>query len=243
VLGLAVPLARAWPALPVSAAVPDLRALVRDGLDADPSSIFGLPPEVANEVLLRATRDDALPDGYQPRDLVNAAARGLATSGQQLIRALILDDTRGLIDAAASAGLDLNVGSGFRSQADQAAVFLAQTSRWGDPETANRYSARPGHSQHQLGTTIDFTISFRAFRESDAPAWLRANAHRFGFVLPYTAAATERTGYVDEPWHGRWVGQPLASAMNVAGYHDWTDVDADDVLSAIRIESGLDATS
>jgi hypothetical protein len=59
---------------------------------------------------------------------------------------------------------------------------------------------------------------------------------------PHTSISSS-AGYVDEPWHGRWVGQPLASAMHVAGYHDWTDVDADDVLSAIRIESGLDAIS
>jgi len=235
-----MPLARFWPARPASAGAPDLRALVRDGLAADPSSIFGLPPEVAHEVLLRATRDDALPDGYQPRDLVNAAARGLPTSGQQLIRALILNDTRALIDEASAVDIDLYVGSGFRSQAYQAAVFSAQTNRWGDPETANRYSARPRHSQHQLGTTIDFTISFRAFRDSDAPAWLRDNAHRFGFVLPYTAAATDRTGYVDEPWHGRWVGPGLASQMHLAGYHDWTEVDADDVIAVVRTEAGLD---
>jgi D-alanyl-D-alanine carboxypeptidase len=241
-LGLAAPLVRAWHAAPASArsAALDLRELVRAGLAADPSTVFGLPPEIAGDVLLRATREDPLPDGYQPRDLVNAAARGLPTSGQQVIRALIVDDTRALIADAAAAGIDLYVGSGFRSQAYQAAVFSAQTSRWGDPETANRYSARPGHSQHQLGTTIDFTISFRAFRESDAPAWLRENAHRFGFVLPYTAAASDRTGYVDEPWHGRWVGPSLAARLQGAGYLDWADVDADDAIALVRVESGLD---
>ena len=61
------------------------------------------------------------------------------------------------------AGHVLYVGSGYRSQAYQVAVFAAQVVRWGDEDIANRYSARPGHSQHQLGTTIDFTTSFGAF--------------------------------------------------------------------------------
>jgi D-alanyl-D-alanine carboxypeptidase len=93
---------------------------------------------------------------------------------------------RALIEAAEPAGLALCVGSGSRSQDYQADVFAAQTARWGDDEVANRYSAKPGHSQHQLGTTIDFTDMFRGLRDSSAADWLRDNAHRFGFVLPYT---------------------------------------------------------
>jgi LAS superfamily LD-carboxypeptidase LdcB len=222
----------------------DLRALVRSGLDRDATgavtSIFGLTRDAADGVLLRATREDALPDGYRPLDLVGATTRGIPANGVQQLRALIVDDTRALLDSAAAEGLDLYVGSGYRSEAYQAAVFTAQTSRWGDPETANRYSARPGYSQHQLGTTLDLTLSFRAFRESAAPDWLRANAHQFGFVLPYTSAATERTGYVDEPWHARWIGADLASLLHQANYHNWSEVDADDAIALVRQESGLD---
>jgi LAS superfamily LD-carboxypeptidase LdcB len=223
----------------------DLRALARAGLERDASgvltSIFGLPPEVADEVLLRATRDDALPDNYQPQDLVSVTARGLPANGAQRLRELIVDDTRALFDAAANDGVELYVGSGFRSAAYQAAVFSVQTARWGDPETANRYSARPGYSQHQLGTTLDLTVSFRDFRTGPAPDWLRAHAHEFGFVLPYTTAASDRTGYVDEPWHARWVGSVLASQLHAARYHDWVDFDADDAIALVRQESGLDA--
>ena len=153
---------------------------------------------------------------------------------------MIVDDTRALIDEAASEGHDLYVGSGFRSQAYQEVVFAAQVNRWGDEDTANRYSARPGHSQHQLGTTIDFTNTFRGFRQSPAADWLRDNAHRFGFILPYTVAATYRTGYVDEPWHARWVGQSLATRLRSANYQDWSTVDADDVIALLRTEAKLD---
>jgi D-alanyl-D-alanine carboxypeptidase len=236
---LAVSLAYAAP--PGPAGTPDWS---QAGLERDATGtlvrVFGLEPDVAAEVLLPATHQDTLPDGYQPADLVLAAMHGIPTVGAQRIRGLIADDTQALVQAAAQLGHDLYVGSGFRSQAEQVAIFAAQVRRWGDTETANRYSAQPGHSQHQLGTTIDFTLDFRAFRGSDAAAWLRDNAHRYGFILPYTAAAAERTGYVDEPWHARWVGRPLAAALQSAGYQAWTDADADDALTWLRTAANFD---
>jgi D-alanyl-D-alanine carboxypeptidase len=218
-----------------------LDQLLAAGLARDPGgallSVFDLDPSTAAEVLQPATQADALPDGYAPSDLVNVGSRGLPASGAQLIRALILEDTRALIEAARAEGHDLYVGSGFRSQAYQVAVFAAQTARWGDADTANRYSARPGHSQHQLGTTIDFTVSFRDFRGSPAAMWLQNNAHEFGFVLPYTPASVDHTGYVDEPWHVRWVGASLAARLQSAGYQTWPDLTADDAINWLHAQA------
>ncbi len=215
------------------------------GLECDDAGtlvgVFELDPDLAREVLLPATKADALPDGYAPGDLVSAAGWRIPASGAQRLRAVVVDDTRALIQDAAASRHELYVGSGFRSQEYQVEVFAAQVACWGDEETANRYSARPGHSQHQLGTTVDFTDAFRGFRDSPAADWLRDNAHRFGFVLPYAVAATARTGYVDEPWHGRWVGPALAGRLQAAGRQRWSDVDADNVLAWVRDAAGAPA--
>lgn len=239
-LGLAVPIGLACRPAFAQRNV-DVLAWVRAGIERDRAgsvtAVFGLDPDVSREVLLSATRADALPDGYAPADLANASAQGIPAAGQQFVRRLIVDDTRALVQAAALDGYQLYIGSGFRSQAYQVDVFAAQVARRGDEAEANRYSARPGHSQHQLGTTIDFTNDFRSFRGSAAPEWLRANAHRFGFVLPYTVAASDRTGYVDEPWHARWVGPLLATGLQTAGYQDWTDFDADDIVALVQAEA------
>jgi D-alanyl-D-alanine carboxypeptidase len=220
-----------------------LRQLVRSGIRRDSSgvltSVLGLDPEVSNEVFLQATKAHALPDGYAPDDLVSAAVRGIPQAGGQTIRDLIVADTAALVAEAADAGVDLYVGSGYRSRAFQAAVFEAQMRRWGDEETANRYSAEAGHSQHQLGTTIDFTTSFAEFRRGPGSDWLRDNAHRFGFVLPYTAASAPLTGYVDEPWHARWVGVELATRLQGLGYQAWPNYSADDVVAMVRAEAGF----
>jgi LAS superfamily LD-carboxypeptidase LdcB len=226
----------------VRAASLDLSNWARAGLlfSADGLvSVFGLEPDVADEVLLRATRVDALPDGYAPRDLVDTLSAGIPADGSQRVRRLIVPDTRRMIAAAGEAGYDLYVGSGFRSQAYQAQVFAAQTSRFGNPDMAERYSARPGHSQHQLGTTIDFTSAFRGFRGSDTAAWLEAHAHEFGFVLPYTPSSQACTGYIDEPWHARWVGISLATSLQALDYQSWTDQCADDAIAAVRQAAGF----
>jgi LAS superfamily LD-carboxypeptidase LdcB len=235
---------RPWRVRAETPSLSSIGELVRGGVERDLSGavtrVFDLDLSLSGEVLLRATKADALPDGYAPHDVVSAAGNAIPSAGRQVIRSIIVDDTRALVREAASAGHNLYVGSGFRSQSYQVDIFAAQVARWGDEETANRYSARPGHSQHQLGTTIDFTNDFRTFRGSGAPDWLRENAHRFGFVLPYTPAASDRTGYIEEPWHGRWVGRMLAGRLQSAGYQEWTDVDVDDVIAMVRTEASLD---
>jgi hypothetical protein len=235
-LGLALPIVSGW-RFAGDIDPNTLRGMVNRGVERDASgavvSVFGLAIETANQVFLRATKNDALPDGYVPDDLVNVNGK--------LVRAIVADDVRALIDEATSQGHDVYVGSGYRSAAYQDMLFAAQVKRWGDEETANRYSARPGHSQHQLGTTVDFTDTFAAFRRSPAADWLRENAHHFGFVLPYTPAAGPLTGYVDEPWHGRWVGRDLASQLQTLAYQDWPSLDADDVISVLRVEASLDS--
>jgi LAS superfamily LD-carboxypeptidase LdcB len=241
----AVPLLAGWTPLASEPDLLGLRAVIRKAVLRDSTgevtSVFGLDPAIASDVLLRATKADALPDSYLPDDLVGVATQGLPQAGRQSLRSLILDDTRALIDSAADDGVDVYVGSGFRSQSYQSALFAVQVQRWGDTETANRYSALPGHSQHQLGTTVDFTNSFAAFRRGPAVEWLRDNAHRFGFVLPYTLASVALTGYVDEPWHARWVGADLASQLQTLGYQDWPTLSADDVVALVRVEADLDA--
>jgi hypothetical protein len=81
--------------------------------------------------------------------------------------------------------------------------------------------AEPGASEHQLGTTVDFTdssISYQCcnynFHKSKAYKWLEQNAYKYGFVLSYPKNAKKTTGYIYEPWHWRFVGQELATKLH-----------------------------
>lgn len=82
-------------------------------------------------------------------------------------------------------------------------------------EKANEYSARPGQSEHQLGTTIDVNCNNCepfAFNEESLEfySYINENAHRFGFVVSYPENTKSETGYTYEPWHLRYLGKEVS---------------------------------
>jgi D-alanyl-D-alanine carboxypeptidase len=89
---------------------------------------------------------------------------------------------------------------------------------------AERYSASPGHSEHQLGTAVDLNCkrcaAFDRNDEDNLALWkyLEENAHRFGFVISYPRDMEARTGYLYEPWHIRYIGEEYATALYEQGY-------------------------
>ena len=102
---------------------------------------------------------------------------------------------------------------------------------------ANKFSADQGYSEHQLGTTIDFTTlktrnNFSAFKSTDAYIWLTDNAYKYGFVLSYP----ETNGYyVFEPWHWRFVGVKLAKRLydDKIYFYDLSQREIDEYLVSI----------
>jgi D-alanyl-D-alanine carboxypeptidase len=163
--------------------------------------------------------DLRLPKGYAPRDLVAVARAGL--SGGDSVRAIVLVDLRDLAAAARAAHVPLAVRSAYRSEAYQAQVFAGWVHLAGE-RSALRSSARPGHSEHQLGTTIDFATGRTApwsgtFAKTKTGRWLALHGSEFGFVMSYPAGGIARTCYAAEPWHFRWVGRVRARAVAASG--------------------------
>ncbi len=162
-----------------------------------------------------------LPAEYWPGDLVDTSSAGL--NAGYLVRASTIADLRAMGNAARAAGAPIEVVSGFRSYSQQQATF----DRWvqvGGYKQALRTSARPGHSEHQLGTTLDFTSAggaapwqYADWAATPAGAWMAANAWRYGFVMSYPRDAFEETGYDYEPWHYRYVGRDLAASVHASG--------------------------
>lgn len=96
--------------------------------------------------------------------------------------------------------------SGFRSYETQAALYQAYVAN-DSQENADRYSARPGHSEHQTGLAYDILDSSGALlTEETASQWLAENAHRYGFIVRYPPDKEEITGYMPESWHLRYIG-------------------------------------
>ncbi len=192
---------------------------------------------------------NTLTDSYAPPDLVSAltgvspraiiAEPGLTAADIQVVRgkpgyeAVLADDKGALVrriafpdlmamrDAARAAAVRLVIVSAYRSYQQQVLTFDYWVGIGGYAQ-ALRTSARPGHSEHQLGTTIDFGDGSAAPWEYDdwaattSGAWLAQHAAEFGFVMSYPQGKSAVTCYDYEPWHYRWVGRSLALSVTAS---------------------------
>ena len=159
---------------------------------------------------------------YAPTDLVTVGRADIAGSGK--VRRIAIDDLAAMTDAARTAGKAIAVRSAYRSYQDQVGTFQ----HWVDVsgrKAALKASARPGHSEHQLGTTIDF----RSASSTKAPwdyddwattgpgRWMKNNAWKYGWIMSYPKGELHTTCYQYEPWHYRYVGRDLAQRVHDSG--------------------------
>ncbi len=119
-----------------------------------------------------------------------------------------------LRSAAAAEGLDIFFMSGFRSYEDQQIVYNGWVEEYGSG--AERLSARPGHSEHQLGLAIDVNSIQFSFADTPEGIWLAENCWKYGFIIRYKKETEEITGYMYEPWHIRYLGE-LAEEVHFSG--------------------------
>ena len=117
---------------------------------------------------------------------------------------------------AAELGLNLYISSGYRSYDYQAGLYQRYVDRSGKAE-ADRYSARPGHSEHQTGLAFDLNTISDEFKDTDEGKWVAANCHLYGFIVRYPEDKESVTGYMYEPWHIRYLGVDTATAVYESG--------------------------
>ena len=114
-----------------------------------------------------------------------------------------------MLEAAFSENIHLRLVSAFRSFEKQRTLYLRAISRNGNHQVG---TAKPAHSEHQLGTTVDLTSKNRedllslSFDQTPEGKWLKKNARKFGFIQSYTKENTVTKGYMPEPWHYRYIG-------------------------------------
>lgn len=125
--------------------------------------------------------------------------------------------------AKSEGGFELVAFSGFRSYEYQQTLYNRYVNRDGK-DAADRYSARPGYSEHQSGLAFDIGEKGKedlwltsAFGESEAGKWLVNNAHKYGFILRYPKGKEDITGYMYESWHFRYLEGDTAIKVYEAG--------------------------
>ena len=106
--------------------------------------------------------------------------------------------------------------SGYRSYDYQKSLYENYVARDGE-EAANRYSAKPGTSEHQTGLAFDVGEMSWTYGETAAGQWLVNHCAEYGFILRYLPGKEDITGYMYEPWHIRYVGVEHAAAIMSQG--------------------------
>ena len=191
---------------PVAAALPEP---YRTAVLANPKAFLeDYKPLLAQpaDLLVLVDKKNELPGEYEPDDLVTLRApEFIVNKGGMKFRRAYLPALSAMIKAAKKEGLTLQVSSAYRSWVYQKNTFQMYVSKDG-LATAERYSARPGRSQHQLGTVIDFGSVAPEFADTKEGQWLDAHAGQFGFSMSFPRDQEELTGYVFEPWHFRYIG-------------------------------------
>ena len=159
------------------------------------------------------------PIDFAPADLV--ATEGVENEFAQPLREPAARAVEQFIGAAEAAGHRVWIISAYRDYATQVSLYDGYVERDG-VAAADRYSARPGHSEHQTGLVVDLDdhgdcYLDGCFGETPAGAWLAEHAAEHGFIVRYPEGKETVTGFMPEPWHFRYVGTELAEEMGAAG--------------------------
>jgi len=170
------------------------------------------------ELLQKYSKVYFLNENYIPETLVNITSQyAFNPEKDYLFYLKTLPFLQDLMSAATSSNIDIKIISAYRSFGAQSELKSNYKMIYGSG--SNQFSADQGYSEHQLGTTVDFTTSeigaaFSGFDRTEAYQWLSDNAYKYGFILSYPE---NNTYYQFEPWHWRFVGRSLADKLRQDG--------------------------
>lgn len=191
----------------------DLEDQVGDSLET--VEILKRISETDEELLMKYSRVYFLNEHYQPNTLEDIDEDFLWGDRQLQIAGQVEPFLEELLEDAQDDDIDLRILSAYRSFQTQSQIKDQYVQTFGTT-VANTFSADQGYSEHQLGTTVDFTTpeggtNLSTFAGSDAYDWLQDNAYKYGFILSYPEG---NSYYVYEPWHWRFVGKELARKLD-----------------------------
>jgi D-alanyl-D-alanine carboxypeptidase len=167
--------------------------------------------------ILLANKQHSLPAAYEPSNAAGAwQSMTLEPEAETAAQAFLA--------ACNAQGNSMYVLSGYRSYACQRDLFAAYAARSGE-EAANRYSSRPGQSDHQTGLAFDVgdgahpgdNLEIRS-ENNPGTAWMLAHCAEYGFIVRFPEGKEDITGYQYEPWHYRYVGVAAAKEIQAHGW-------------------------
>ncbi|MFH0793798.1 MAG: M15 family metallopeptidase [bacterium] len=154
---------------------------------------------------------------YQPSDLAPIDKKYCFSNFNYRLRTEAAQALVEMIEAAKKDGHEIQVVSSYRSAAQQRENYLNAIKRDGAKQDT---VAKPGHSEHQLGTTVDLVggdpkqLLKESFGETAEGKWLAREGWKYGFIISYTKENSAASGYAAEPWHLRYHGKKQAAEIH-----------------------------
>ena len=182
---------------------------VNIGLDNDYYTNIKNSPNVNTEKVI-TNKYYALASDYEPDNLISVSEE--FSSGNRKMVKEAAEAFNKLASAAKGEGYNVRAVSTYRSYTYQRDLYNRYAAQDGVAE-ADTYSARPGHSEHQTGLAVDVdnsSVTYTSFGDTKEFNWMKENAYKYGYILRYTKDNEWITGYKDEPWHYRYVGEEIA---------------------------------
>ena len=182
---------------------------VNIGLD-NPYYTNTKPADNLNTNLLLVNKYNYLTEDYVPSNLENISTT-YARSGMQLVKEA-KEAFETLSENAKKEGMNVIAMSSYRSYDYQVNLYNNYVAQDGK-EAADKYSARPGYSEHQTGLAVDvynLDLPYTSFEETEEFTWMQENAYKYGFILRFPKDKVDITGYQYESWHYRNVGKKVA---------------------------------
>lgn len=170
--------------------------------------------DTTKNILININKYYKVNEDYEPSEITNINLQ-YAYANNKLAK-VANDAYIAMWNAAKESDLKLIVNTSYRTYKSQETMY-ENTKATSGTRAADNQVARPGHSDHQSGLSIDvFEINSQTmatFKDSPAYAWLKENAYKFGFIERYPEGKEYITGFTYEPWHWRYVGEEAAKKI------------------------------
>ena len=192
--------------------------VIRVELDLDKSQ-YESPVEEKdpNSLTALVNKHRYISSEYEPDDLVDMEDEYSNNMfGVKVIRKETYEQFKKMVEAAKKDDIYFKAESAYRDYDYQESLYRDYVNEYGK-SYADDYAARAGHSEHQLGTTLDIANVWTIEEGDDEYNWIDKNGYKYGFIFRYKTKFEDITGYKAEGWHIRYVGVDAATTIHKKG--------------------------
>ena len=158
----------------------------------------------------------SLTDKFVPNDLVTISKEYASEDDLQASKVAV-DAFIKMSKAAEAEGYSLVINSAYRSYQEQLDLIDFYKKAYGQ-SYVDKYVAKAGFSEHQTGLSFDIgSRTANVFQNSKEYTWMEENAYKYGFIRRFTKKYELITGFRNEPWHFRYVGEKIAKEIHEKG--------------------------